>query len=799
MGVGSWSYAQVLTIQDQVSGQVLEGVTLSSSSPRAFTSTNHQGQADISIFKGAAKIHIRLGSYKTEVRSYQEFVRANLSLKLRPEAISLDQVVVAATRWNQNNREVPALITRITPQEVALQNPQTTADLLATSGKVFIQKSQQGGGSPMIRGFATNRLLYTVDGVRMNTAIFRSGNIQNVISLDPLAIENTEVYFGPGSLIYGSDAIGGVMSFQTLTPQLSLAEARLVTGKALMRYSSANQEKTGHFDVNLGWRKWGLVTSFTSSDFGDLKMGRHGPEEYLRPFFVRRQDSTDRILTNEDPLLQKPSGYSQMNFMQKIRFQPAKNWDLQYGFHYSTTSNYSRYDRLIRTRNGLPRSAEWYYGPQMWLMNNFSVAYTGNNSVYDQFTLRLAHQAFEESRIDRDFNDAERRRREEKVIAWSVNADFLKNLGHRHTLYYGAEVVRNDVASTGTNQNIVTATTSLGPSRYPQAIWSSYGAYVNHQFRVSESVLTQAGLRYNRYDLKADFSKNLPFYPFPFSTAKLNNGALTGSVGLVFTPTSDWTISGNVATGFRSPNVDDVGKVFDSTTGSDTELGSVVVPNPALQAEYAANGEIGLAKLFGESLKVDLTGYFTHLKNALVRRDFTLNGQSTILYNGQESNVQAIQNAAQAQVFGVQGSLEGKLPNGWGLSSQFNYQQGEEELDNGSTSPLRHAAPWFGISRITYRNSKLNLQLYAHYSGKVSYQNLSEDSKENAFIYASDADGNPYSPGWYTLNYKALYQLNNMLTISAGVENLTDRRYRPYSSGIVASGRNFSISLRVNF
>ena len=111
-----------------------------------------------------------------------------------------------------------------------LHNPQTAADLLSVSGEVFIQKSQQGGGSPMIRGLATNRLLYTVDGVRMNTAIFRGGNIQNVISLDPLAMENVEVLFGPGAVIYGSDAIGGVMGFQTLIPELSSNKDEFVTG-----------------------------------------------------------------------------------------------------------------------------------------------------------------------------------------------------------------------------------------------------------------------------------------------------------------------------------------------------------------------------------------------------------------------------------------------------------------------------------------------------------------------------------------------------------------------------------------
>lgn len=143
---------------------------------------------------------------------------------------SLEEVVVSATKWQQKKNDLPYKITTIKAEAIELQNPQTAADLLGISGKVFIQKSQQGGGSPMIRGFATNRLLYTVDGVRMNTAIFRGGNIQNVISLDGFAMENVEVLFGPNSVIYGSDAIGGVMSFQTVKPKFATTENTTVSG-----------------------------------------------------------------------------------------------------------------------------------------------------------------------------------------------------------------------------------------------------------------------------------------------------------------------------------------------------------------------------------------------------------------------------------------------------------------------------------------------------------------------------------------------------------------------------------------
>lgn len=705
---------------------------------------------------------------------------------------ALSEVVISANRWKQNSKDIPQKVSIISPSKVALHNPQTAADLLTISGKVFMQKSQQGGGSPMIRGFATNRLFYAIDGIRMNTAIFRGGNIQNVISLDPFAIEQTEVLFGPGSVMYGSDAIGGVMSFQTITPQFSSDDKTIVNGTAVMRFSSANNEKTGHFDVSTGWKKWASVISISSNDFGDLKMGSHGPDEYIRPFYVQRQNGTDVVVTNSDPLVQKPTSYSQINLMQKVRFRPNEKWDFQYGFHFSETSSFSRYDRHIRYNNrGLPRYGEWNYGPQKWIMNNLNITHESKSMLFDEMSFRLAHQFFEESRISRDFNDSNREIRNEKVNAYSFNADFIKFSNTKNKIFYGFEYVLNDVNSTGINENIVSETSTIGPARYPQATWQSIGVYFNNQYKFSDRILLQAGLRYNQFILMADFDTT--FYPFPFSEANIDNGSLTGSAGLVFSPTDDWIISSNFATAFRSPNVDDVGKVFDS------EPGSVVIPNPNLEAEYAYNIDLNIARQIGKHIKIDLSTYYTLLDNALVRRDYTLNGASQIIYDGELSQVQAIQNAAYANVFGFQAGVEVKIPSGFRFATDLNFQRGEEELDNGDKSPSRHAAPFFGISRVGYANSKLDLELNLQFSDQVTYKDLADEEKGKKEIYAIDGNGNPYSPSWYTINLKSMYKLHKNFTLTAGIENITDQRYRPYSSGIASPGKNFILALRASF
>lgn len=779
---------QIVTVRDGKTGKPIANATILSQQPRAFAVTNMEGKADISAFEGSQMVRIQCLGYEPVYTSYNLMIRAESGITLEPNTINVEEVVVAATRWRQRSGQQPAKIISIRPEEVALQNPQTAADLLGISGKVFIQKSQQGGGSPMIRGFSTNRLLYAVDGVRMNTAIFRSGNLQNVISLDPFATESAEVLFGPGSVIYGSDAIGGVMSFQTLTPQFSLSGEPYVHGQALARYASANNEMTAHAHVNLGFRDIALVTSISSFSFDDLRMGRHGPDDYLNHFYVQQQDTVDVVIRNDDPRVQRPSGYDQMNLMQKVRYRPSQNWELNYGFHYSETSDYGRYDRHQRFRNGAPRYAQWDYGPQLWMMNNLNINHSRNSGIFDQVTLRLAQQRFEESRIDRSLNDPDRSIREEAVDAYSVNLDFIKS-SERNQLFYGVEYVRNDVQSSGLQEDVYTGAISPGPARYPQSTWQSFALYVNDQFEVSEKLNLQAGVRYNQFMLDAQFDTT--FYPFPFTESNLNEGALTGSLGLIYRPNYNWVISTNLSTGFRSPNVDDIGKLFDS------EPGSVVVPNPDLAAEYAYNADLSIARVFGESLKIDVTGFYTQLENAMVRRDFVLNGQDSIVYDGLLSQVQALQNAARANVYGVQAGIEVRFAEHWNFSSDFNWQVGEEELDDGSVSASRHAAPWFGMSRLTFKQGKVKLQLNAQYQGERSFEDLAVSEQGKDEIYAKDENGNPYAPAWYTLNFRALVDLNDGWQLSAGIENLTDQRYRPYSSGLSGAGRNFVTSLRV--
>jgi hemoglobin/transferrin/lactoferrin receptor protein len=785
------SEAQEVTVLDAESQKPLLGVLISSKEPKTTTLTNESGKASIASYSSTKALSFSLQGYQSQNQTWEQLQAANFSVYLIPSRFTLETTVISASRWNQNAADVPGKVRQLESEWLDLRNPSTTADWLGSSGEVFVQKSQLGGGSPMIRGFSANRLLYSIDGVRMNTAIFRSGNLQQVISIDPFSLQNTEVLFGPGAVMYGSDAIGGVMVFETLKPDHENQQLKV---NLVSRFSSAYSEETIHGDFRYGKGKWAFVSSATYFDFGDLVMGKNkGQDSYLRTSFVERINGQDQEVTNPNPRKQLGSAYSQLNLMQKISFKASKNFTIDYAFHYSSTSNVPRYDRLIEKRDGKLRFARWDYGPQRWTMHQLNWNTTTPTKAYDQAKITTAFQFFEESRIDRRMGSATQFERVEQVQASSLNADFIKSLFKSHFLNYGVEAVINKVDSKGQSINITNQTVATASSRYPNATWTSWAVYANYVVPLSSRWKMQSALRYNTNGITADFSNNLKFFPLPQVQLKDQYHSLTGNLGFVYQVDPSLSISPQVSTGFRAPNVDDLGKFFDS------QPKTVLVPNPNLGPEYAYNAELNLNKILFGKIKFDVTGYYTWLDQAMVRRPSTWNGQSELLYNGELSKIFSIQNAAFAEVKGFQAGMEVAISKELLFTSNYNWQKGVEELEDQTTSPSRHAAPNFRATKLRYQSKKLTLELSSQYSAAMPFEKMPQEEIGKPAIYATDSNGNPYAPSWLIVNFAARIPITPSIQINAGIENIGDLQYRGYSSGIVSPGRNFQVSVKGTF
>jgi hemoglobin/transferrin/lactoferrin receptor protein len=160
----------------------------------------------------------------------------------------------------------------------------------------------------------------------------------------------------------------------------------------------------------------------------------------------------------------------------------------------------------------------------------------------------------------------------------------------------------------------------------------------------------------------------------------------------------------------------------------------------------------------------------------------------------------ALQNNSEVKVWGMQTSLTIDFTRKLQFFTVINLQKGKEQFpEDGKYYSPTHVAPTFGSTQLKYSNQKLQVVLYANYNGEISYENLALTERADSHLYAKDENGNPYAPSWTTFNIKGSYKFTDFLTLDAGLENIFDTRYRPYSSGISAPGRNFIGTLRIKF
>ena len=784
---GTGAHAQALKIIDATTLQPISGVVILNLDRTALSETNDKGIALVDKFGQEDMLEIQHPSYKSLILKYKDAVNEG-TIRLFEEIIQIEEVVITATKWEQSG-EIPQSVVSIKPSEINFYNPQTSADLLKSSGQVFVQKSQLGGGSPMIRGFAANSILIAVNGIRMNNAIFRSGNLQNVINIDPNVLDRADVVLGPGSVIYGSDALGGVMNFRIKEPKFATSDVPLIKSTAFLRHATANKEQTGHIHFNLGSRKLSWLSSFTYSNYSDLVTGSKRtskfPDYGRRYSYIIPNGINDVVAFNANPDKQVFSGFSSINTIQRLKFRPGSNLNITYDFFYSTTSNIPRYDRLLVTENDQLKYSIWNYGPQKWIMNSLRINSFSTTAFYEELRVVLANQQFEEQRIDRKFRDPDLRTRTENVNAWTLNVDFEKEFGPDRQIVYGLEGVYNHVNSVANQLDIETNTTNKASTRYPDggSDVSSIAGYASYQQKLKENILFSAGARYSYFNLISRFN-DTTFFNFPYDIIDLSKGAMTGNLSLVFSTINHWKFDFLMASGFRAPNVDDVGKVFDS------EPGNIVVPNENLGPQYIYNSEIGITKTIPGTFEFGVTGFYSLLRDAMVRRDFTVNGQDSIIYDGELSRVQALVNTGKAYIGGASVNMKVDFAKYFTLLSSITMMKG---LDTEENLPLQHTTPAFGKTAITFRGNQFKIELNGEYQAARDFEDLAPSEQNKTHLYTTDG-----ALGWSIMNFNISYQPNTFFQINGAVENIFDKHYRPYSSGISAPGRNFIFSLRVS-
>lgn len=713
--------------------------------------------------------------------------------------VNLEEAIIYSGKFAEKKKNVSQPVDVISARTIARFNAQNTGDLLLNTGNVFVQKSQQGGSSPILRGFEASRILLVVDGVRLNNAIYRSGHLQNVITVDQNILERVEILYGPASTLYGSDALGGVIHLRTRLPQLSTTGKTVFTTSSMLRYSSANRENTIHTHYQLRGKKWGWLQSMTFSDFGDMRMGNKYPKKYpdfgRRSLFIETINQIDQLVDNPDDRIQKFSGYKQWDLTGKLLFKSNVFNTHVLNLQHSNSSNIPRYDRLQDVKNfplaGLSlRWAEWYYGPQ----TRYLISYEWNNShnrIADEIRLNINYQDSKESRQQREFQAYQKfdsRREHIKVAAFNFD---LKEKWGSNELTAGIDGQFNFLTSIADRTDLVTGIVKSLDSRYPNGKNRMHylGIYMQHLKKMmGGKLILNDGIRLQTHSLSSTIKDN-SFFNFPFTKITQQPAALTWNIGLVHLPNEKFRASTNLSSGFRTPNIDDASRVFESSGN----LQRLIIPNPDIKPEYTYTWDLQL-KYSTEKFTTEITAFYTLFRNAIALAPFKLAGKDSILYNGTLSQVIANQNVRKAFIRGLNYRVEIKLTPLVSWETTLSSTYGRFTSGNKGIKPLDHIPPFYGKSSLLFKSKKLQSEFYIHFNGWKRIDDFNTDGEDNAQYATPDG-----MPAWYTLNLRASYQLYKSLQVQTGLENILDRNYRYFASGFSAPGRNLYLTLRTNF
>ncbi len=848
----SETYSLEVSVYDEEE-EPLYGVIVFANGSDYQGSTDEKGQLKLSGIHLNDKISFSHTGFETLVIPFRELrgLQGHVQLKLTTYILPIS---VTIGRRNDALGTTPQQVEVVSRKQIQSINPATSADALGQFGGVYIQKSQLGGGSPIIRGFEANRVLLVVDGVRLNNAIYRNGHLQNAISIDPLILEQAEVISGPGSLMYGSDAIGGVIHFRTRNPKLlqqDNPQKFLLETNFSGKYASAEDSRTAHLDLNFGLRKWAFLTSFSIAEFGDLRAGSDRPAAYpdfgKRSYYVGDGDEGDAVFNNPNPDLQIGTAYSQYDVLQKIRFKPNDHLYFDVNLQVSNTSDVPRYDQLTELNSDAAedlRFAEWYYGPQFRALASFRTRILKSTPLFDRASIIGSYQRIGEDRHQRRFGRDLLESTLLDLDVYNFSADFDKQIGRNLTnsVSYGIELNHNDVRSEGFGTSVSSyAISNSVNARYPSggSSLNAMGIYFNYTLKSLDSrIAFNAGLRYNYTSLEAKFSPDDPIaWPSTYLDGITNgNSALTWATGLVYKLPRDWHLKLSAGTAFRAPNIDDFAKFREKN-------GFVTVPNPYLKPERAFSTEMTLAKEIkkvsigkGEiaSIKISGTAFYTDLKDAIVRQNFLMpNGSPLFVSYDDTLYVQANVNSDMAQVYGFSGNIDIRFNKHWRLRSGINYTKGRRSFtlkDNSGNVQLEtlvpqdHIPPLYGQTQLTFEKGKLAVNGIIRYNGAKKEEDYAVSSIE---LYSGNECGSividrqgtadnieqgvirshygdcesPYEGlyGWVTFNLYSSYQITKNLSINLGMENITDRHYRHFASGVSAPGRNLIIAFKGNF
>jgi len=635
------------------------------------------------------------------------------------------------------------------------RTPRTLPEALWDSGGVFVQQTNHGGGSPILRGMVGPQVLILVDGVRLNNSVYRTGPVQYLNLIDPYSIDRIEILRGPGSVLYGSDAMGGVIQVFPAGPRTSgPTDGFHYGGRILQRFSSAELGHVNHGRAELTVGGFGLMGGWTLKSLSDLSGGRGVG---VQPF----------------------SGYDHWAAMGTLEYRFAKGlfsgWRVRVGYLLARIHDAGRTDKLY-TKNALQMYDD--FDDLVYGQLHFRV-----RPLRTRGRLILSYQHFFERKdnylVADDFATAlETTRDETKVHTAGVDLQLRTRLwGSRLQLQYGGLWYRDAVGSSRLFRLAGDTWSALSQLPYPDG--SSYQNWGVH------AMLSGVPLRAHGHELHLTAGYRLhgmrgeaPSQPgLPEVSFSHLGHVVHGSVRYIYQKRA--LLAATFSQGFRAPNLFEAVMLGDSGQ-------FFHIPNADLGPERTDTLELLFRGRFG---RVQLgCAFYATLLHSLIKRDFTTwEGNQEVGGKPVTWNV----NVGEGLMFGMESTLSIRLGRGFSLGGNVTYTWGEEWIDGGLNLPLRLVPPLFGGARLRYEMpafGKVHGYVQTSVRGAAKQPRLSPEDVKDSRI----PDGG--TPGWLVWNVRVGVRLYGHVRLTLAVDNLTNAKYRYHGSGLWAAGTNVMLT-----
>ena len=749
-------FGQKIIIRDSVSKSPIENVSLSFK--QLGVTSDKNGVVDITMFENDDTIDISHISYKTKSILKKEIKNI---IYLSKKTFILPVIVLNEINKISISDKYPLFTIR--PSGFVSRIESSTANLLSSQSSIVVQESQSGGGSPNYRGMEANRLLLVIDEVPLNNAIYRSGHLQNSASINPFFVESISLVTGPGSTAYGDGAMGGALVFNTLNPLNKTAFC------LHQQFESSSNTIVTNFKANYFFNKTSHISAFSFKSSGNLRMGEnryHGYRNWGNERVSREQN--EQLYTN----------YAQADFMHKSKYQINNKNSILFNTQYSTSTKIYRFDKMNDMTGDLPKYENWYYGPQIRFLQNINYNYRNKTYLYDNIRGLIAFQNIKESRHTQKSSESLLNNRNENVKIYDYNIDFNKRIKKIQLAYGLGRRSQKIISSASLSDN---KSSFYNTTRYPEGGSSVLDLFAYSQINIPfvKKLNLIIGGRWNHSKITAEF--NNPTFIFDdlanTTTSFVKSGLIT------FKPNPKTMINAAYYGGFRSPNLDDLGKVFSKDDKN------VVVPNSNLRPEYADNIELGY-HYSSSVLNISLQIFNIQISNAISREYGSINGVDSMMYDSVMMRVQMNKNIQSAIINGISFKSELNANNNLKIGIGCNQIVGKTN----ENKPLAHIPPFNAKLTVEYSINKNLFLVYSDYNGwklADSYDELGVDNLDEATI-----DGNP---SWYTINLAYSNNISNDIKTTFSVKNILDAHYKTFGSGLSASGRNFIFSLEAFF